>query len=243
MILDQLFALKVNVQGCNTMTCTMMTPPRSNSPPVCPDAPARKPTPTLFARHCDLGILPGDFVKPDPSMTQRETRAYLKDELLRWLTGDICDHAEEIHTANKESHTIDLVSYLSGAWPAARLYVLFRLLEKRPELQPHIKGPEAFYHVGLWAAHVCTEYLEGDDNENFQYDPARQLAAGFVTTDEMSCGHTIEQFWNHSPFDALRDAPPLIDVEFSDPPPYVIFFVALCITFILPLIVAALLVV
>jgi hypothetical protein len=143
-------------------------------------------------------------------MTRRETRIYLLEETRRWLTGRICDHADEIHEAHTDGIHIDLVSYLSGDWPAGRLYVLFRLLSRQPDLHPRIRTPEAFFYVGQWAATVCEDYLQGTLEVS---DPATRLATGFVTTDVLPCGRTIESFWDHSPFEALRDAPPLTEEE------------------------------
>lgn len=210
----QVFDQKVKGLRYRWVACTMMTPTRSLSPPVCPDAPARKRKVELFAEHCDLGILPGDFLKPDPAMTRRETRIYILEETRRWLTGRICDHADEIHEAYTEGVHIDLVSYLSGDWPAGRLYVLFRLLSRQPDLHPKIRTPEAFFYVGQWAATVCEKYLQGTLSVS---DPATRLATGFVTTDVLQCGRTIESFWDHSPFEALRNAPPLTEDEMVTP--------------------------
>lgn len=176
----------------------------------CPDAPVRKRRQDVFEDHYDLGILAGDFIKPDPIMTRRETQTYLLDEIHHWLTGRICEHAAEIHKAYEDGHRVDLVSYLSGVWPAARLYVLFRLLEKQ---HPQMKDGDPFRFVGEWAAKVCTGYLQGDIDED---DPTAMLAVGFVAADELPCGRTIESFWNHSPFEALRNAPPLTDEEDED---------------------------
>ena len=209
-------SLYANVKGVvvHCITRTMMTPTRSMSvAPVCPDAPARKRKTELFAEHCDLGILPGDFVKPDPAMTRREARIYLLEETRRWLTGRICDHADEIHEAYTEGIHIDLVSYLSGDWPAGRLYVLFRLLSRQPDLHPAVRTPEAFFYVGQWAANVCDKYLQGTLDDS---DPATRLATGFVTTDCLPCGRPIESLWNHSPFEALRNAPPLTEGDVKD---------------------------
>jgi len=212
----------------------MMTPARIFRETVCPNAPERKRKAEMFAEHCDLGILPGDFIKPDPTMTRRETQTYLVEEIHRWLTGIICEHAEEIHTAYMDNHRIDLVSYLSGRWPAARLYVLFRLLEKRPDMQ---EG-NTFRRVGEWAAQVCADYLHGTLTVT---DPATRLAIGFVDTDELPCGTTIDTFWMYSPFEALRNAPPLTDSEEEDiydmtPPDS--FIIVACIAVVIPLIAA-----
>jgi len=40
-------------------------------------------------------------------------------------------------------------------------------------------------------------------------DDVNHVALGFILTDRLPCGKTIRAFWDHSPFEALRRAPPL----------------------------------
>jgi hypothetical protein len=150
------------------------------------------------------GILPGDFIKPDPALTQRETRTYILEELQRWLTGRICEDAKDV---GGDFSADDLVPYLeAGTWPAGRLYSVLQLLEKDASyILPPADEMDHFHFVGQWAVSVCSDYLSG-------YEPgipAAVLATGFVTDDRLPCGRTIESFWNHSPFKRLREAPPL----------------------------------
>ena len=150
--------------------------------------------------HRGLGILPEDFYKPAPFFTQRETRVYVLHELQRWLTGRICEDAKTVGDADVGTHMED------GTWPAARLHKVLQLLEKDNNyiLPPNDKM-DKYQFVGQWAVSVCTDYLRG-------YKPgipAAILATGFVAVDSLPCGATIESFWDHTPFEALREAPPL----------------------------------
>ena len=155
--------------------------------------------------HC--GILPGDFIKPDPALTQRETRVYILEELQRWLTGSICQDAKDVDAA-------DLESYLeAGTWPAARLYAVLQLLEKdHSYILPPASEMDRFQFVGQWAVSVCSDYLSGYEAGI----PAAVLATGFVTTDKLPSGRTIESFWDYSPFERLREAPPLTEESEAD---------------------------
>lgn len=155
--------------------------------------------------HC--GILPGDFIKPDPALTQRETRVYILEELQRWLTGSICQDAKDVDAA-------DLESYLeAGTWPAARLYAVLQLLEKdHSYILPPASEMDRFQFVGQWAVSVCLDYLSGYEAGI----PAAVLATGFVTTDKLPSGRTIESFWDYSPFERLREAPPLTEESEAD---------------------------
>lgn len=179
--------------------CVCAPPPADcldclDCPPVCND-------------HCGRGILPGDFIKPDPALTQRETRVYILEELQRWLTGSICQDAKDVDAT-------DLESYLeAGTWPAARLYAVLQLLEKdNSYILPPASEMDRFQFVGQWAVSVCSDYLSGYEAGI----PAAVLATGFVTTDKLPSGRTIESFWNHSPFERLREAPPLTPPSEAD---------------------------
>jgi hypothetical protein len=147
-----------------------------------------------------MGILAGDFYKPDPAFTQRETRVYILHELQRWLTGRLCEDAKTVGDADIGTHMED------GTWPAARLNKVLRLLEKdNSYILPPNDKMDKFQFVGQWAVSVCTDYLMG-------YNPgipAAILATGFVADDTLPCGRTIQSFWNHTPFDPLREAAPL----------------------------------
>ena len=162
--------------------------------------------------HRGSGILPGDFIKPDPALTQRETRVYILEELQRWLTGRICQDAKDI--CIEFPATDDLVPYLeAGSWPAARLYAVLQLLEKDNNyILPPIDKMDRFQFVGQWAVSVCSDYLTGCFRASAEPEiPAAVLAMGFVIYDKLPCGRTIESFWDHSPFAPLREAPPLTE--------------------------------
>ena len=193
--------------GVSTMT-TLSDMPTLESVPDCEcvsECPYKADAVT--PSHCGAGILPGDFIKPDPAMTQRETRVYILAELQRWLTGRICEDAKDVCIEFPE--TDELAPYLeAGTWPAARLYAVLQLLEMNNSyILPPLDSMDRFQFAGQWAAGVCSDYLSG-------YEPgipAAVLATGFVTDDILPSGRTIESFWNHSPFAALREAPPLAD--------------------------------
>ncbi len=160
--------------------------------------------------HRGRGILPGDFIKPDPVMTRQETRRYVVAELRRFLTeSPIAYHAREIAgTVVEPAEVAPLVA--AGRWPAARLYLVLAGLEALPRGVVELPRDyeERFHAAARWAADVCEDYLHGYE----AVIPAARMAVGFVTDDLLPDGSTtIESFWNHSPFEALRNAPPLPD--------------------------------
>lgn len=151
--------------------------------------------------HRGKGILAGDFIKPDPALTQQETRTYLLAELKRWLTGRICLHAKEVAAAFPDP--MDLIQDLAeGTWPAARLYMVVHMLRIE-------QGETNYEDAAVWALRACTEYLEG----RLPIDPTAIMAAEFVRNDKLPCGRSIQSFWDHTPFDALRSAAPLSEGE------------------------------
>lgn len=163
--------------------------------------------------HRGRGILPGDFIKPDPAMTRLETRRYLVAEMRRWLTeSPIVYHAREIAgTVVEPAEVAPLVA--AGRWPAARLYLVLASLEALPrgivELPKDYE--ERFHAAARWAADVCEDYLHGYE----AVIPAARMAVGFVTDDRLPGDQTIASYWNYSPFERLRNAPPLPE---DDPP-------------------------
>lgn len=176
------------------------------------DRPAPVVVPTLDD-HKGRGILAGDFIKPDPVMTRQETRRYVVAELRRFLTESaIASHAREIAgTVVEPAEVAPLVA--AGRWPAARLYLVLAGLEAMPHGLVALPRDyeERFHAAARWAADVCEDYLHGYE----AVIPAARMAVGFVTDDLLPGGQTIASFWNHSPFEALRNAPPLPD---DDPP-------------------------
>jgi hypothetical protein len=164
--------------------------------------------------HRGRGILPGDFIKPDPAMTRQETRRYVVAETRRWLTESaIASHARAICGVVAEpAEVAPLVA--AGRWPAARLYLVLAGLEAMPHKLVELPRDyeERFHWVARWAADVCEDYLHGYE----AVIPAARMAVGFVTDDLLPGGQTIASYWNYSPFEALRSAPPLPDDD--DPP-------------------------
>lgn len=201
----------------------IVTPPpspraTSPEPPGAPTRPApTRPTPLVIPTlddHRGLGILAGDWIKPDPVLTRQETRRYVVAETERWLTGRICSHAKDIAVADPEPAAVDAL-VAEGKWPAGRLYLVYRGLQRGDvgDIELPMRTEEMLHVAGEWAAKVCADHLNGYAAEN----PLAQLAVGFVTTDRLPCGKVIADFWDHSPFNALRNAPPLPDTDTETP--------------------------
>jgi hypothetical protein len=152
--------------------------------------------------HRDQGILAGDFIKPDPGLTMRERQTHVLSELRHWLSGRIQVHARDVELCDYDQLTLkDSVD--AGRWPAARLAALVA-----GGVGTFRRDPAERYHeAAMWAANVCARYLL-DSVE--PADTMEQMAIGFVTTDELPDGRTIQDLWDApSVFEPLREAGPL----------------------------------
>jgi hypothetical protein len=188
----------------------------------------------LFSEHRYAGIIPAYFIKPDPIMTRQETRRYIRQELRDFLTGPVfLAHAQAVYDAAPALSTEELRSYLtdgSGSWSAARLVVLARLLGSSDLAdvgavalaicQSHLDvSAELEAYQGEEAVASSEEeegeetVLEGEeeeeDGQSQTTEDVNHVALGFILTDRLPGGKTIRSFWDHSPFEALRRAPPL----------------------------------
>jgi hypothetical protein len=181
------------------------------SPETCCNAVPRVLIPTV-ADHKGLGILAGDFIKPDPGLTLRERETYILDELHRWLDGRIQVHAREAGVACTREELEGAV--MTGMWPAARLCLLVEELGgDRADGSRQV--PEELYHAAaVFAEGVCQAYLvEGVEPDC----AAEELAVGFVTVDRLPDGRTILDCWNApSVFEPLRNATPLREEGLED---------------------------
>lgn len=166
--------------------------------------------PTL-ADHRGAGILAGDWIKPDPVMTRQETRRYVVAETYRWLTGRICVDAAAVGLEIPDAREV-LAEVAAGSWPAARLHLILWAMEAGREYRLPTDPAERYVYAGRWAAQVCERYLR---EERAPRGALETMAVEFVVRDRLPGGGVIADFWNYSPFEALREAPPLSE---DDPP-------------------------
>ena len=54
---------------------------------------------------------------------------------------------------------------------------------------------------------------EEEDGQSQTTEDVNHVALGFILTDRLPGMKTIRSFWDHSPFEALRRAPPLTSIE------------------------------
>jgi hypothetical protein len=166
--------------------------------------------PTL-ADHRGRGILAGDWIKPDPVGTRQETRRYVVAETYRWLTGRLCVDAAAVGLEIADAREV-LAEVAAGSWPAARLHLILWAMSAGREHRLPVEPAERYVYAGRWAAQVCERYLR---EERAPRGALETMAVEFVVRDRLPGGGVIADFWNYSPFERLRNAPPLPE---DDPP-------------------------
>ena len=185
----------IKIEGCEWLTVddsVVVTDSESHC-----TKPAGIPAGEFTASESRYTIPSGSFIKPDPALTQLETRHYLMGELARYLKGLLTPPAA-----------------VPASAPASRMAHLYRLLKAAGKLP---SGKRTIEHVAHWVFTVIqTSVTVGRPKEPTEYET---LALAFWEVDLLPCGKTIGSFWNYSPFEALRTAPPLTDVEDAVPLP------------------------
>lgn len=138
-------------------------------------------------------------------MTRQEARAYVMRHLEEGLERlERPARFIERATLNPE----DIQDSDVTDWPAARLYRIkcgLRLL-------PHPGGTqdEQYQQAATWALGVCRHYLLTGGQRPEGDQATVDLAIGFLTEDHLA-DTTLMDLWSWSPFEALREAPPLSD--------------------------------
>jgi len=162
-------------------------------------------------------IPPIEFQTPHHSLTRSEARKVLLSELKQWLTGArMFVDVEQLLADSTPVETISESVY-AGHFSTGRLYMVLLRLD------PTLDGIWAIKDVGMFCYNICVSHLRGIPSH--LSDDLHSLILGFIDTDLLPDGRVIETIWNHSPFDPLRDAPPLSesDSNLSPPPPMNIF--------------------
>ena len=149
-------------------------------------------------------IPPIEFQIPHHSLTRSEARNVLLSELKLWLTG--------------ARMFVDVEHLFS----TGRLYMVLL------HLDPNLDGIWAINDVGMFCYNICVSHLRGIPSH--LSDDLHSLILGFIDTDLLPDGRVIETIWNHSPFDPLRDAPPLSESDSKPPPPpmNIFFSIIIC---------------
>ena len=174
---------------------TMNTPPSSPKVLVCPPAPVRRRLDVLYS-----GIQPDDFIKPDPAMTQKETRHYVLAELKLWLSG-----------ARLATQTMALLETNGDDdSPASRLVSMVAALD-RVKFWKELSMEQKVRVAGQLCYDICAASLDTSLIGPKVPDDIRDLALGFIDVEKLPGGAVIRSLWTYSPFKAVREASALSD--------------------------------
>jgi hypothetical protein len=195
------------------------------------------------SRNGISGISPEYFIKPDPLLTRQETRHYIRSALSSFLTGAALLRDAQTLLDSDVAVDVEAEDLKKGLWPAGRLVALARLLETDDLAdvgavalaicQSHLDVSEDVEQVrdstasianadtvaegGVVSDDAVSEgspaVTETDSQENAESAEINHVALGFILTDLLPNGKTIRPYWDHSPFVALRAAPPLGSVR------------------------------
>ena len=168
---------------------------------------------------------------------RQELRDFLTGPVFLAHAQAVYDASPALSTEELRSYLTD------GSWSAARLVVLARLLGSSDLAdvgavalaicQSHLDVSvelEAYQGADNEAesAAAASEDEEGEDSEETDEtvlegeeedgqsqttEDVNHVALGFILTDRLPGMKTIRSFWDHSPFEALRRAPPLTSIE------------------------------
>lgn len=176
--------------------------------PVCPGAPVRphrqltldeadivRPPPIQIpsvADHKNKGILPDYFIKPEPGMFLWEKRKYILSELERWFTSPLFhQHVKDVAILDEAGQMCDMTN-----WPAAYVYSFHKKLA----------WDNDYAGTCVEVYERCVAYLRDGGLLN-------SYLTRILDQCTLSNGSTIEELWDKSDLDGLRDAPPLSDEE------------------------------
>ena len=184
------------------------------------------------------GISPEYFIKPDPLLTRQETRHYIRAGLRAFLTGpallrdarallDSGGDVEDLKTGlNPAGRLVVLARLLETDDLSDVGAVALAICQSHLDVSEDL---ERFRDSVTSVASVTTTTEEdegGDEDADDDASPAvtetdsddqdtsdsaeiNHVALGFILTDLLPNGKTIRPYWDHSPFHALRRAPPL----------------------------------
>lgn len=156
-------------------------------------------TPTVQIER--TGITPGDFIKPDPGLTNSERRQYIVEEIKRWL----CSPQMTALVESMVAEDVSLEDVRAGMFPAGRIYLILK------HLDPSDAGIWGAREVGHLCYSICVDNLQsGNSTAN---NDILDLVLGFLDCDRLPDGRTIRDLWNTPVFEALREAPPLPEAE------------------------------
>lgn len=156
-----------------------------------PPSPEPEPAPAI----------PICFRMPTAVLTRPEMRRHVLAEMVLWLTGPVLSAAR---AAEDEGGPVE-------GGPVGQLILIMEALRiKDASVVPEDRGA-ALAYAATQTVETCQRFLL--DEEVHPADEPEDLMMDFVDEITVDGKQTLQDLWDHSPFEALRTAPPLTDEE------------------------------
>ena len=171
--------------------------PPSPSPEPEATASASLATATL-ATACQSLAEPMCFRLPTAVLTRAEMRKHVLAEVVLWLTGPVLSAARATTDDEEGGATGQLIQILDA------------LKSKEGADLPEDRSA-ALGAAAALTAETIQQFLL--DSEAKPVDPAGDLMMDFVDEITVDGEQTLQDLWDYSPFEALREAPPLTEED------------------------------
>ena len=139
------------------------------------------------------------FRLPTAVVTRAEMRKHVLAEVVLWLTGPVLTAAKAVAPEEEEDE--------SG--PVGQLFLIVGALRST---LPTDRG-DALGAAAAITAETCQRFLL--DSDATSANPVEDLMMDYVDEITVDGEQTLQDLWNYSPFDALREAPPLNDEDYD----------------------------
>jgi hypothetical protein len=178
--------------GCSAI-CLVST--MSDSETVAP-SPALPPSPALSEAS-----EPICFRLPAAVVTRSEMRKHVLAEVILWLTGPVLSAAQAVEVEDEEEE--------GGA--VGQLLQIAAALKNKDAASVPTERSVALAAAAAVTAETIQRFLL--DSEAKPVDEVEDLMMDYVDEITVDGEQTLHDLWNYSPFEALREAPPLTDEE------------------------------
>ena len=175
--------------------------PLPPSPSPEPEATASLATASLATASLATATLeePMCFRLPTAVLTRAEMRKHVLAEVVLWLTGPVLSAARLATDEEESGATGQLIQIMDA----------LKSKEGAPEDRAEALGAAA-----ALTAETCQRFLL--DPEARPVDDVEDLMMDFIDEITVDGEQTLQDLWGHSPFEALREAPPLTEDDEED---------------------------
>ena len=141
------------------------------------------------------------FRLPAAVVTRSEMRKHVLAEVILWLTGPVLSAAQAVEVEDEEQE--------GGA--IGQLLLIAAALKNKDATSVPTERSVALAAAAAVTAETIQRFLL--DSEAKPVDEVEDLIMDYVDEITVDGEQTLQDLWNYSPFEALREAPPLTEDE------------------------------